>query len=121
MSDLKYSPSDLKQNSESFLKICAAIKTNEIPDVLMAVENSSEFKTVVSKINISRMLYKSPILRRYVLSFKIQKTLVRSISEFHRIPGAIENLICSYLDYKNIIETLKKEYPRIEPGYFASK
>jgi len=115
MSDLKYSPSDLKY-SPSFIKICTnIIKTNKIPDFLMAVLNSREFKTVVSKINISDVLYKSPLLRRYMLSFKIQKTLVRSISEFHRIPCAIENLICSYLDYGDIIETLKKKYPRIEP------
>ena len=107
--------SDLKQNPESFLKICAAIETNEIPNVLMAIGNSGEFKTPVSKINISCMLYESSILRRYMLSFKIQRTLVKSISKFHRIPGAIENLICSYLDYRNIIETLKEEYPRIEP------
>ena len=101
---------DLKQNSLSFIKICTTIKTNEIPDVLMAILNSREFKTVVSKINISCMLYESSIVRRYMLSFKIQKTLVRSISEFHRIPCAIENLICSYLDYGDIIETLKKKY-----------
>lgn len=106
---------DFKQNSESFLKFCETIKEKEIPDVLIAIGNSREFKTVVSKINISCMLYESSILRRYMLSFKIQRTLVRSISEFHRIPGAIENLICSYLDYGDIIETLKKKYPRIEP------
>lgn len=115
MSDLKYSPSDLKY-SPSFIEICTnIIKTNKIPDFLMAVLNSRKFDTVASKINISNVLYKSPILKKYMLSFKIKKKLVRSISEFHRIPGAIENLICSYLDYEDIIETLKKKYPRIEP------
>ena len=105
--------SDLKQNSKSFLKTCAAIKTYEIPNLFMAIKNSRKFKTPVSKINISCMLYESRFLRRYMLSFKIQRTLVKSISKFHRIPGAIENLICSYLDYAPIIKTLKKEYPRI--------
>ena len=91
-------------------------KQIDIPAIFNEIlENPWLDEKICTRINISIMIYDMNLVNNYYFQFSEKKMIVKTISIKYGIPKSIENMIISYFDYDNLIETIKKKYPPIKP------
>ena len=97
--------------------------TIDIPNIFNEIlENPWLDEKNCTRIHISTMIYDMNLVNNYYFQFSKKKMIVKTISIQYGIPKSIENIIISYFNYDNLIETIKKKYPPIKPRtlYFTS-
>ena len=98
-------------------------KQIDIPNIFNEIlENPWLDEKICTRRKINIIIYDMNLVNNYYFQFSKKKIIVNTISIQNNIPRCIENIIISYFDYDNLIETIKKKYPPIKPRtlYFTS-